>query len=157
MSLPNDCFLTTKSNLLMLLNFNLVSKVIVLASKQTRLVIWARPCKITDHASEIKCLNVLGLVNYISDLSVRPNGCDQIYASVNSSSAHPPPPGQQWGIFPHFPSRGSGISLPSNYPGAFDHPTFFHLTTLPFLLMTISSANTVSFFLNTSRYNIRPS
>ena len=43
------------------------------------------------------------------------------------------------------------ISLPSNYPGAFDHPTFFHLTTLSFLLMTISSANTVSFFLNTSR------
>ena len=32
------------------------------------------------------------------------------YASVNCSSAHPP--GHLWGIFPHCPSRGPGISLP---------------------------------------------
>ena len=75
------------------------------------------------------------------------------YASVNSSSAHPPPGNS--GAFSrtfHPGGRALGlISLPFNYPGIFDHPTFFHLTTLSFLLMTISSANTVSFFLNTSR------
>ena len=65
-----------------------------------------------------------------------------------------PPPRAIVGHFPALSIPGSGISLPSNYPGAFDHPTFFHLTTLSFLLMTISSANTVSFFLNTSRYDI---
>ena len=74
-------------------------------------------------------------------------------ASFNSSSAHPPPGNS--GAFSrtfHPGGRALGlISLPSNYPGAFDHPTFFHLTTLSFLLMTISAANTVSFFLNTSR------
>ena len=128
MSLPNDCFLTTKSNLLMLLNFNLVSKVIVLASKQTRLVIWARPCKITDHASEIKCLNVLGLVNYISDLSVRPNGCDQIYASVNSSSAHPPPPPGNSGAFSRtFHPGGRALAFHPITPG---HLTIPHSFTL---------------------------
>ena len=63
----------------------------------------------------------------------------------------PPPPGNS-GAFSHtFHPGGRGIRLPSNYPGAFDHPTFFHLTTSSFPFMTISSANTVSFFLNTSR------
>ena len=33
--------------------------------------------------------------------------------------------GQWWGIFPHCPSQGLGISLPPIYPGAFDHLTFF--------------------------------
>ena len=42
------------------------------------------------------------------------------YASVNSSCAHPPPPGQLRGICTHCQSRGLGISLPKGYPRAFD-------------------------------------
>ena len=48
------------------------------------------------------------------------------YASVNSSSAHPPP-GNSGAFFRTFHPGGWGISLPSNYPGAFDHLTSFTL------------------------------
>ena len=46
-------------------------------------------------------------------------------APVNSSCAHPPPPGQLRGICTHCQSRGSGISLPKGYPRAFDTRGFW--------------------------------
>ena len=55
-----------------------------------------------------------------------------INGSVVFSCAHPPP-GNSGAFSPHWPSRGSGISLLPNYPGAFDHLTFFTLQHCRFL------------------------
>ena len=59
--------------------------------------------------------------------------CILMHQSICSCTHSPPPPpptphpGQYWGIFTHCLSQGLAISLPLNYPGAFDHLTFFTL------------------------------
>ena len=54
----------------------------------------------------------------------------QSIPAVPISPPPPPPPGNS-GAFSHtVHPGGSGISLPPNYPGAFDHLTFFHPTAL---------------------------
>ena len=61
------------------------------------------------------------LYSNVKTFVVRNNdGESESNASVNSSFAHPPRPGQLRGICTQCQSRGSGISQPKGYPQAFD-------------------------------------